>query len=218
VVDAASVLVTHLSETVKRHCHEVLSRQDVQNLLDHLKQTHPTVVTELIPAQLNVGQVQRILQNLLAEGISIRNLAGILEKVSDHAGVTKNPDELSEYARRALGAQIVKPYQAENGRLQAITLDPRLEQQIAQGVRQSQTDVSLTMEPKLARHVVDTMSQRVQQLLSAGQQPIIMCAPQIRLAFRRFFESTFADLTVLSYAEVPSRIEIQNAGIIPCPE
>jgi flagellar biosynthesis protein FlhA len=176
------------------------------------------VVTELIPAQLNVGQVQRILQNLLAEGISIRNLAGILEKVSDHAGVTKNPDELSEYARRALGAQIVKPYQAENGRLQAITLDPRLEQQIAQGVRQSQTDVSLTMEPKLARHVVDTMSQRVQQLLSAGQQPIIMCAPQIRLAFRRFFESTFADLTVLSYAEVPSRIEIQNAGIIPCPE
>jgi flagellar biosynthesis protein FlhA len=218
VVDAASVLVTHLSETVKRHCHEVLSRQDVQNLLDHLKQTHPTVVTELIPAQLNVGQVQRILQNLLAEGISIRNLAGILEKVSDHAGVTKNPDELSEYARRALGAQIVKPYQAENGRLQAITLDPRLEQQIAQGVRQSQTDVSLTMEPKLARHVVDTMSQRVQQLLSAGQQPILMCAPQIRLAFRRFFESTFADLTVLSYAEVPSRIEIQNAGIIPCPE
>ena len=145
-------------------------------------------------------------------------LAGILEKVSDHAGVTKNPDELSEYARRSLGSQIVKPFQAENGRLQAITLDPRLEQQIAQGVRQTPTDVSLTMEPKLARHVVDTMSQRVQQLLSAGQQPIIMCAPQIRLAFRRFFESTFADLTVLSYAEIPSRVEIQNAGIIPCPE
>ncbi len=157
VVDAASVLVTHLSETVKRNCHEILSRQDVQNLLDNLKQTHPTVVTELIPAQLNVGQVQRILQNLLAEGISIRNLAGILEKVSDYAGVTKNPDELSEHARRALGAQIVKPYQAENGSLQAITLDPRLEQQIAQGVRQSPTEISLTMEPKLARHVVDTL-------------------------------------------------------------
>ncbi len=99
-----------LSETVKRNCHEILSRQDVQNLLDNLKQTHPTVVTELIPAQLNVGQVQRILQNLLAEGISIRNLAGILEKVSDYASVTKNPDELSEHARRALGSQIIKPY------------------------------------------------------------------------------------------------------------
>src|SRR5208282_5325896 len=215
VVDASSVLVTHLSETVKRNCADILSRQDVQVLLDNLKQTHATVVTELIPAQLNVGQVQRILQNLLAEGISIRNLAGILEKVSDHAAVTKNPDELSEHARRSLGPQIVKPYQAENGSLQAITLDPRLEQQIAQGVRQSPTEVSLMMEPKLARHVVDTLSQRIQQLLTSGQPPIIMCAPQIRLAFRRFFETTFADLTVLSYAEVPSRVQIQNAGIVP---
>ncbi|HEX3798068.1 MAG TPA: flagellar biosynthesis protein FlhA [Verrucomicrobiae bacterium] len=214
VVDASSVLVTHLSETVKRNCHEILSRQDVQVLLDNLKLTHPTVVTELIPAQLNVGQVQRILQNLLAEGISIRNLAGILEKVSDYASVTKNPDELSEHARRALGSQIVKPYQTDTGSLQAITLDPRLEQQIAQGVRQTPTEISLMMEPKLARHVVDTLSQRIQQLLTAGQPPIIMCAPQIRLAFRRFFETTFADLTVLSYAEVPSRVQIQNAGII----
>lgn len=218
VVDASSVLVTHLSETVKRNCHEILSRQDVQNLLDNLKTTNPTVVSELIPAQLNVGQVQRILQNLLAEGISIRNLAGILEKVSDHANVTKNPDELSEHARRALGPQIVKQYQADNGSLQAITLDPRLEQQIAQGVRQSPTETSLMMEPKLARHIVDTLSQKIQQLLTAGQPPIIMCAPQIRFAFRRFFETTFADLTVLSYAEVPSRVQIQNAGIIASPE
>src|SRR5581483_5448596 len=218
VVDAASVLVTHLSETVKRNCHEILSRQDVQTLLDNLKQTHSTVVTELIPAQLNVGQVQRILQNLLAEGISIRNLASILEKVSDYTTVTKNPDELSEFARRALGSQIVKPYQAENGGLQAITLDPRLEQQIAQGVRQSATEITLTMEPRLARHLVDTLSQKVQQLLSSGQPPVVMCAPQIRLAFRRFFETTFADLAVLSYAEIPSRVQIQNAGVIPFPE
>jgi flagellar biosynthesis protein FlhA len=215
VVDAASVMVTHLSETIKRNCHEILSRQDVQNLLDNLKQTNPTVVTELIPSQLNVGQVQRILQNLLAEGIAIRNLAGILEKVSDYTAVTKNPDELSEHARRALGLQIIKPYQGDSGKLQAITLDPRLEQQIAQGVRQSATEINLMIEPKLARHVVDGMSQRIQQLLAGGQQPIIMCAPQIRLAFRRFFENTFADLTVLSYAEVPARVEIQNAGTIP---
>ena len=215
VVDATSVLVTHLSETVKRNCHNILSRQDVQNLLDNLKQTNPAVVTELIPAQLTIGQVQRILQNLLAEGISIRNLAGILEKVSDYATVTKNPDELSEQARRALGSQIVKPYQADNGSLQAITLDPRLEQQIAQGVRQTPNEISLMLEPKLARHVVDTLSQKVQLLLTAGQPPVIMCAPQIRLAFRRFFETTFADLTVLSYSEVPSRVQIQNAGVVP---
>jgi flagellar biosynthesis protein FlhA len=218
VVDASSVLVTHLSETIKRNSHEILSRQDVQNLLDNLKQSNPTVVTELIPAQLNVGQVQRILQNLLAEGISIRNLNGILERVSDYTSVTKNPDELSEHARRALGAQIIKPYQTDKGAVQAITLDPRLEQQMAQGLRQTPGEITMMMEPKLARHVVDTLSPRVQQLLSAGQPPVVLCSPPIRLAFRRFFETTFSDLTVLSYAEVPARVEIQSAAIIPCPE
>ena len=218
VVDASSVLVTHLSETVKRNCHEILSRQDVQILLDNLKQTHATVVSELIPGQLNVGQVQRILQNLLAEGVSIRNLSGILEKVSDYASVTKNPDELSEHARRALGPQIVKAFQSEKGGLQAITLDPRLEQQMAQCLRQTPTEISLTLEPKLARHVMDCLSQRIQQLLTAGLPPVVMCAPQIRLGFRRFFETAFAELTVLSYAEIPPRVEIQNAGIVASPE
>src|SRR5688572_27166659 len=181
VVDAASVLITHLSETVKRHCHEILSRQDVQLLLDNLKQTHPTVVNELIPAQLNVGQVQRILQNLLAEGISIRNLAGILEKVSDYTTTSKNPDELSEHARRALGAQLVKPFQSDKGAVRAITLDPKLEQQIAQGVRQTQTEIALMLEPRLARHVVDMLSKQIQHLLSEGHPPLVLCAPQIRL-------------------------------------
>jgi flagellar biosynthesis protein FlhA len=215
VVDAASVLVTHLAETIRRHAHEILTRQDVQALLDNLKQTHPAVVNELIPAQLSVGQVQRVLQNLLAEGISIRNLAGILEKVSDYAPLTKNPDELSEYARRALGAQIAKPFQSDNGQLRAITIDPRLEQQLTQGVRQSATEVALVVEPKLARHVMDTLARVVQQMLAAGQQPVVLCAPQLRLAFRRFFETTFADLAVLSYAEIPARVQVQNAAVIP---
>ena len=217
VVDAPSVMVTHLSETIRRNAHEILSRQDVQILLDNLKQTHPTVVNELIPAQLNVGQVQRVLQNLLAEGISIRNLSGILEKVSDHAGITKNPDELSEHARRALGVQLVKPFQTETGQIRAITL-PKLEQQIAQGVRQSPTEIALLLDPKLAQHVMNTLSRHIQKLLADGQQPLVLCAPQIRLAFRRFFESTFADLNVLSYAEVPARIEIQSAAMVQSPE
>jgi flagellar biosynthesis protein FlhA len=215
VVDAPSVLVTHLSETIKRHCHEILTRQDVQVLLDNLKQTNPAVVNELVPAPLSIGQVQRILQNLLAEGISIRNLAGILEKVGDHAAFTKNPDELSEHARRALGLQLTKPFQGENGGIRVITMDPRLEQQLTQSVRQSPTEVALIIEPKLARHVVDVLTKVVQQMLSAGHQPVILCAPQLRLAFRRFFESTFNNLAVLSYAEIPARIQIQNAGIIP---
>jgi flagellar biosynthesis protein FlhA len=217
VVDAASVLVTHLSETVKRSCHEILSRQDVQNLLDNLKQTHPTVVNELVPAQLTVGQVQRVLQNLLAEGISIRNLASILEKVGDYAHLTKNPDELAEHARRALGTQIVRPFQGENGGIRAITLDPRLEQQIAQGIRQSPNEVNLVLEPNLARHIIQKLSHHVQQMVAAGQQPLLLCAPQIRLAFKRFFESAFSELAVVSYAEVPSRIEVQSAGTVELP-
>ena len=218
IVDAASVLVTHLSECVKRNAHEILTRQDVQNLLDNLKQTHPTIVSELIPGQLSVGQVQRILQNFLAEGVPVRNLAGILEKVSDFAGITKNPDELSEYARRAVSAQITKNYQNEKGAVRAITLDPRLEAQIAEGMRTTTNEISLVMDPKLARHIVDRLSNRIQQLLADGHPPVILCAPQIRLAFRRFFETTFAELAVLSYSEIPARVEIQNAAVIPCLE
>ncbi len=215
VVDAPSVLVTHLSETIKRHCHEILTRQDVQVLLDNLKQTNPAVVNELIPTPLSIGQVQRILQNLLAEGISIRNLAGILEKVGDNAAFTKNPDELSEHARKALGSQLTKPFQNQNGGIRVITIDPRLEQQLTQGVRQSSTEMALIIEPKVARHVVEILTKFVQQMLSAGHQPVILCAPQLRLAFRRFFENTFSNLAVLSYAEIPSRMQIQNAAVIP---
>lgn len=218
VVDASSVLVTHLSETIKRHAHEILSRQDVQALLDNLKQISPTVVNELIPAQLTVGHVQRILQNLLAEGISIRNLAGILEKISDHAGQTKNPDELSEYARRALGAQLTKPFQGAGNTVRAITLEPRLEQQISQGVRQTSTEIALMLDSRLARHINDTLGKQIQQMLAAGHAPLVLCAPQIRLGFRRFFEPTFADLNVLSYSEIPSRVEVQSAGMIVSPE
>ncbi|HEY1717707.1 MAG TPA: flagellar biosynthesis protein FlhA [Verrucomicrobiae bacterium] len=215
VVDAPSVLVTHLSETIRRHCHEILTRQDVQVLLDNLKQTNPAVVNELIPTQLSIGQVQRILQNLLAEGISIRNLAGILEKVGDYAAFTKNPDELSEHARKALGSQFTKPFQTENGGMRVITIDPRLEQQLTQSVRQSPSEVALIIEPKLARHVVDALSKFVQQMLAGGHQPIVLCAPQLRLAFRRFFEATFSNLAVLSYSEIPARVQIQNAAVIP---
>ncbi|MBE7498711.1 MAG: flagellar biosynthesis protein FlhA [Verrucomicrobiales bacterium] len=218
LVDAASVLVTHLSELLKRHCHALLSRQDVQNLLDHLRQTHPAVVNELVPAQLSVGQIQRVLQNLLAEGVSIRNLAGILEKISDFAAFTKNPDELSEHARRALAPQIAKPFQMANNSLSAITLDPRLEQLLAQNVRQTPTDLSLALEPGLARHLLQWLSRTVQQMIAAGHPPLVLCSPPIRLAFKRFFEASFAELAVLSYAEIPARVEVQNTAVIPCPD
>ena len=138
--------------------------------------------------------------------------------MGDYAAYTKNPDELSEHARRALGSQLTKPFQTENGGLRAITIDPKLEQQLTQGLRQSPTEVALIIEPKLARHVIDSLSRFVQQMLSAGHPPVVLCAPQLRLAFRRFFENTFSDLAVLSYAEIPARVQVQNSAVIPCPE
>jgi flagellar biosynthesis protein FlhA len=117
-----------------------------------------------------------------------------------------------------LGSQITKPYQLDNGGLRAITIDPRLEQQLAQGVRQSASEVALIIEPRMARHVMETLSKIIQQMLSAGHPPVILCAPQLRLAFRRFFENTFSDLAVLSYSEVPARVQVQNAAVIPAME
>jgi flagellar biosynthesis protein FlhA len=151
----------------------------------------------------------------LSEGVSIRNLSVILERVSDYATVSKNPDELSEYARRALGAQITKPLQSDNGSLKAITLDPKLEQQLAGGLRQTPTEIGMLLDPRLSKHVVDWVSRSVQQLLASGHPAIVLCAPHLRLAFKRFFETSFADLNVLSYAEVPPRTEIQSAAVVP---
>ncbi len=137
------------------------------------------------------------------------------ERVGDYVAVTKNPDELSEHARRALGAQIVRTYQMPNGSDCAITLDPRLEQAQAQNLRQSPTEVALVMEPSLARHVVQWLSKSIQQMLATGHPPLVICSPQLRLGFKRFFDATFAELAVLSYAEIPPRVEVQNAAIIP---
>jgi flagellar biosynthesis protein FlhA len=217
VVDPASVLVTHLGETIKRSCHQILSRQDVQILLENLKQNHPALVNELVPGLLNTGQIQRILQNLLSEGVSIRNLVGILERVADYAAVTKNPDELSEQARRSLGPQIVRPYQSEQGGIQTITMDPWLEEEIAKGLRQSPNETLLFMEPKLAQHVTYHLSKLVQPMLAEGRPPVVICSAVIRLGLRRFFAANFPEVAFLAYEELPPRVEIQSAGSVPSP-
>ncbi len=217
IVDPASVLVTHLGETIKRHCHQILSRQDVQVLLENLKQNNPALVNELVPGLLNTGQIQRILQNLLSEGVSIRNLVGLLEKVADYASITKNPDELSEQARRALGPQIVKMYQNEQGTIVSITMDPWLEEEIAKGLRQTPNETVLFMEPKLAQHVTYHLSKLVQPMIADGRPPVIICSAVIRLGLRRFFSANFPEAAFLAYEELPPRVEIQSAGSIPSP-
>ena len=215
VVDAASVMVTHFGETIKRTCYQILSRQDVQVLLDNLKDQNPALVNELVPNLLSVGQVQRVLQNLLAEGVSIRNLVGILERVADYAAATKNPDELSEQARKAIGSQVVKGYQDENGNLAAITIDPWLEEELVKGIRPSQTETVLLIDPKIAEHLSHHLNQFIQPMIAEGQAPVVVCSSMIRAGLRRFFAAKFPELAFLSYEELPPKIEIVPTGAVP---
>ena len=210
VVDATTVLVTHLSETIKQQAAEILTRQDVQHLLDNLKETHATVINELIPAQLSIGQVHRVLQNLLAEGLSIRNLSEILERVSDVAPHTKNPDELSEHARLALTKTICKPYISDDGLLHTLSLSPELEKIIGEGIRKTPSELALVLEPNIALAVIETFSQGIQHMTASGLPPVLVCGPQIRMPLYRFLKSTFANLTVISLMELPNQLSLKN--------
>jgi flagellar biosynthesis protein FlhA len=215
VVDASSVLVTHLSESVRRHAYQILTRQDVQMLMDNLKDEHPALINELIPNMLNIGQIQRILQNLLAEVIPIRNLVGILERVADHAAATKNPDELSEQARRVLGFEIVKPFLTDENEVRAVTMEPWLEEEIAKGLQKSTTESVLYMEPKLAQHMTHHLATAVQPMIGAGQQPVVLCSTQVRLGLRRFFAANFPEIAFIAYEELPPKVAIQSTTAIP---
>jgi flagellar biosynthesis protein FlhA len=217
VVDPSSVLITHLSETMKRHSYLILGRQDVQTLLDSLKETQPVLVSDVVPEPLGVGVVQRVLQNLLREGVSIRNLPSIMENLGDVAAVTKNPDELSEHVRRKLGTYFVAEYESEPGILKAITIEPRLEQMLTTKVHRTQFDVGLVIDPQMAQHLLHELSRRMTELAEKGLNPVLITTSELRLAFRRFFEPSLSKLVVLSYQELPSQTEIQNVGILMPP-
>jgi flagellar biosynthesis protein FlhA len=218
VVDPASVMITHLSECVKRFSSLILGRQDVQALIDHLKERNPTLVNELIPDMVNVGIIQRVLQNLLKEGVSIKNLGVIMECIADYAAVSKNPDELAEQVRKRLGTYFVSEYETSPGIIQAITLDPRLEQLMITKVQRSQYDVGLMIDPNLAQHVLTELTRRMTAMADQGLTPIVIVSAELRLPFKRFFEPSLTKLVVLSYQELPAQTEIQNFAIILLPQ
>jgi flagellar biosynthesis protein FlhA len=217
VVDPSSVLITHLSETLKSNSHLLLGRQDVQSLVDHIKGSHAALVAELLPDLVTLGIIQRVLQNLLREGIAILNLPVILEGIADFASLSKNPDDLSELVRRRLGIYFVPELESRPGALRAITLDPRLEQALGAKVHRSATDVGLSLDPATGRHLIDHLNRHIAQLTSSGAPAVLVVSTENRLPVKRFLEPSFARLTVLAYQELPSATEIENAGIIPVP-
>ncbi len=217
VVDPASVLITHLSETLKAHAHHLLGRQEVQSLVDHLKQSQPALVAELLPDLVSLGIIQRVLQNLLRENIAIVNLPLILEGIGDFAALSKNPDDLSELIRRRLGLYFVPEYECRPGVVRAATLDPRLEQWLGSKVQRSATDVGLALDPATTRHLLEELNRRTSGLVGEGLPPILVVSTEVRLPLKRFFESSFPRLTVLAFQELPTATEIENAGIVTAP-
>jgi len=217
VVDPASVLITHLSETLKSNAHHLLGRQEVQSLVDYLKQTQPALVAELLPDLVSLGIIQRVLQNLLRENIAIVNLPLILEGIGDFASLSKNPDDLSELIRRRLGLYFVPEYENRPGLVRAVTLDPRFEQWLGTKVQRSPTDVGLSLDPATTRYLLEEFGRRTAEFSTLGQPAIVVVSTEIRLPLKRFFESSFPRLTVLAFQELPSATEIENAGIIAVP-
>jgi len=217
IVDPGSVLITHLSEAIKRASHLILARQDVQTLVDHIKELNPTLVGELIPDLVNIGIIQRVLQNLLREGISIKNLAVIMECIADFAPASKNPDDLSEQVRKRLGVYFVAEFESEPGMVKALTLDPRFEQFLMTKVQRTQFEVGLVIDPQTAQHLLNELTRRMTEMAEQGLTPVILTTAELRLAFKRFFEPSLTKLAVLSYQELPAQTQIQNFGIITMP-
>ncbi len=218
IVDSSSVLVTHLSETLKTNSMYLLSRQDVQKLIDHVQEDNPALISELLPDLVSIGVIHRVLQNLLKENVSIRNLTLVLEAIGDFANISKNPDDLSEYVRRRLGEFFVVNYESEKGVLKGITMDPRLEQVIATKIQRTNTDYTLSLDPQLAQHLLRELALKANDMIENGLLPVLVTAAEIRLPFKRFFEPSLPKLNILSYQELPAATEIQNHSIIVFPE
>ena len=217
VVDAASVVITHLSEVLKTSAHHLVGRQEVQTLVDHVKVTHPALVAELLPDLVGLGIIQRVMQNLLREGVPVLGLPIILEGIADFAGTTKNPDDLSELVRRRLGMYFVGEYESRPNVIRALTLDPRLEQALASRVHRTPGDVGLALDPVLGRHLLEQLSKGAAALTESGAPSVVVVGAELRLPLRRFLEPSFPRLSVLAYQELPSATEVENAGIIAAP-
>ena len=213
VVDAVSVLATHLTEVIKSHAAEILGRQEAQNLVDNLKKTNKALVEEVVPDLLTVGEVQKVLQNLLAERISIRDMETIFEVLSDYARATKDTEILTEYVRHAMARQITQA-NVQNGQLPCVTLDPALENRIAGGVQRTDRGSYVSLDPDSMKKLIDSLNNELQKLTNMGYQPIVLTSPAVRLYFRKLVERSVPGIIVLSQAEIEQSVEIQILGVV----
>ena len=213
VVDAVSVLATHLTEIIKQHADEILGRQETQNLLDNLRKTNGALVDEVVPNLLSVGEVQKVLANLLHERISIRDMSTILEVLADYATATKDTDILTEYVRHAMARHITQQ-NVQNGVLPCITLDPAIENKIAGGVQRTDHGSYVSLDPDSMQKLLLALQEELKKLTDQGYQPIVLTSPTVRPYFRNLVERSIAGLIVLSHAEIEQNVEIQIRGVV----
>ncbi len=214
VVDPPSIIATHLTEIIRQHISELLTRQDVQNLVNNLKENHPSLVEELVPKLLGIGEIQKVLQNLLKEGISIRDLLTIMETLADYAVTTRDTDILTEYVRQSLKRAISSKYFPAHETTSVVTLDPKIEQEIMGSVKQTETGAYINLDPVRSKAIMNSVGREVQKLENLGKNPIIITSPIVRMYFKRLTEDYYKDLIIISYNEIESNVELQSVGMV----
>ena len=214
VVDPPSIIATHLTEVIRQHIAELLTRQDVQNLINNIKDNNTALIEELVPKLLGVGDIQKVLQNLLSEGISIRDLVTIFETLADHATVTRDTDILTEYVRQSLKRAISGKYFSPNEVTNVVTLDPAIEQDIMGAVKNTEQGSYLTLDPEETNKIVKSLGEELKKLEDLGKNPIVITSPIVRLYFKKLVSDYFKDVIVVSYNEVESNVELQSVGMV----
>jgi flagellar biosynthesis protein FlhA len=214
VVEATAVLATHLTELIKSHAFELLTRQETKHLIDNLKARVPALVEEVIPTQIKPGELQRVCQNLLRERVPVRDLETILETLGDYAARTKDLDVLTEYVRNALARTICKQYIDDRDRMWCLTLDPSLEDMINGHLDRSERGITNTMPPATAQQIVQQISTKTTELTQTGRSAVILCSPQVRAAVRKMIEPSLPHVAVLSYNEVVPDVTVEAVGLV----
>ena len=214
VVDPPSIIATHLTEVIKSHLDELLTRQAVQELINNIQEANQVLVTELIPKLLGIGEVQKVLQNLLREGIAIRDMVTILETLADYAPTNRDTDILTEYVRQALKRAISNKYFPGGETTSVVTLDPKAEQDIMNSVKQTEQGAYITLDPEKTQRLMQSVKNEAEKLENLGKNPIIVTSPIVRMYFKRLTKDYFPDLIVISYNEIESNVELQSVGMV----
>ncbi|MDF0725170.1 flagellar biosynthesis protein FlhA [Cytobacillus sp. S13-E01] len=214
VVDPPSVVSTHITELIKANGHQLIGRQEVKQLIDHLKETYPILVDEVTPNPLTIGDIQKVLAKLLKEKVSIRNLPIIFETLADYGRMSTDTDLLTEYVRQSLARQITNSLAVDGDTLKVITLSGKVEKTVAEGVQQTEHGNYLSLDPTVSQTIIETIATQIEQVSLQEQSPILLCSPAVRMYVRQMIERYFPQIPVLSYNELESNIEVQSVGVV----